>query len=325
MAHQLSAAVIGASGMGKHHAKWLDRLGCSMAAFAGTSPESVAATTEKLADLFGFGGTGYPSVDELLDSGRYDLINVCSPEQLHYDHFMAAVEHGAHVMCEKPLVWDPDLSADEMLRLGGEMVAAARQARRVAAINTQYVAGAEAYHAFMGNRGVEVGAPSSFFMQMESRGGPEGTDYEQIWIDLGSHPISVLVGFCGQGEMDESSASCSIERKCVEAEFDYVMAGGGTCRAHIVCRNRPEGELVRRFGINNVLVDYEGRNDENGIYRAWLSHDGDEHRAQDFVETSIERFVGAVRGDTPRPLATAAEGLENLKMQLVLLACADRR
>lgn len=324
MSGTLTAAVIGASGIGKHHAKWLHRLGCDVQAFAGTSPQSVAATTETLSDLFGFEGTGYASVQEMLDAGRCDVIGVCSPEHLHHDHVLAAIDHGAHVMCEKPLVFDHDLQADEMLAMAGEMVRAADEAGRVAAVNTQYVAAVDAYREFTDERGIDPGEPETFFMQMESRGGDGGTDFEQIFIDLGSHPLSVLMGFCGPGEMIADSASCTVERKRVEARFDYEMDGGGTCRARIVCQNRPEGELVRRFGINDVLVDYEGRNDEEGVYRAWLSRQGEEMCAQDFVETSVERFVAAVRGEADRPLATAADGLQNLRMQLALLETGQR-
>lgn len=324
MSPRLSAAVIGASGIGKHHAKWLAKLGCAVAGFAGTSPASVATTSAKLHELFGFEGTGYTSVDDLLEARRWDIISVCSPEELHHQHFLAALDHGAHVMVEKPLVYDGALSAEEMLAQGREMVEAAAHSGRVTAINTQYAAAVDAYRTFMQEQAIDPGPPETFFMQMESRGGPEGTDFEQIFVDLGSHPLSVLMGFCGPGEMDEASATCTVERKQVEARFDYVMADGRVCRAHIVCRNRPEGELVRRFGINDLLVDYEGRNDDSGIYRAWLSHDGEEVCAQDFMEASIERFVGTIRGDVERPLATVAEGLQNLQMQLRLLARAQR-
>lgn len=323
MAPDLTAAVIGASGIGKHHAKWFHRLGCSLEAFAGTSPESAAATAQNLAEMFGFEGEGYPSVQGMLDAGSYDLISIASPEHLHLEHFLAAIEHGAHVLCEKPLVYDASLSSDEMLAQARAMVDAAEAAGRVAAVNTQYVAGVDAYGAFMAERGIDPGAPRTFFMQMESRGGDEGTDYEQIFIDLGSHPLSVLMGFCGPGRMITEGASCVVEQKCVEADFDYEMAAGGICNAQIACRNRPEGDLVRRFGINDLLADYEGRNDDEGVYRAYLSHDGDEICSQDFMEHSIERFVAAVRNDTP-PLASVSDGLQNLQMQLALLDLARR-
>jgi predicted dehydrogenase len=324
MAPELTAAVIGASGIGKHHAKWFDRLGCRLEGFAGTSPESVAATSENLNAMFGFEGAGYPSAEEMLAAAHYDLISVCSPESLHYEHFMRAVDHGAHVMVEKPLVYDPDLDPSRMLAKGEQMVAAAEDAGRAAAINTQYVAAVGAYHGRLSEMGVDAGAPRTFFMQMESRGGDEGTDYEQIFVDLGSHPISVLMGFCGPGAMVEDSAVCTVEQKCVEAQFEYAMDCGGICQAQIVCRNRPEGDLVRRFGINDILVDYEGRNDDEGVYRAYLTYDGEESCHQDFMEKSLEQFVAAVRGDVQSPLATVADGLQNLQIQLTLLDSARR-
>ena len=235
MSESLRAAVIGASGIGKHHAKWLAYLGCRMDAFAGTSAESVAATSQSLRDLFGFEGEGYVGLDEMFAVGPWDVISVCSPEPLHHEHFLAAIEHGAHVMCEKPLVYDPELADEELLAMGEEMVTAARDAGTVTAVNTQYAAAAPAYYELLADRGIEVGPPTSFFMQMESRGGPEGTDYEDIWVDLGSHPLSVLMGFCGPGEMVSDSARCEVSQKRVEARFDYRPAEGPVCHAEIVC------------------------------------------------------------------------------------------
>ena len=54
----LRAAVIGARGIGKHHAKWLHYEGCDVVAFVGTSDETVIKTGEILRDLFGFEGRG---------------------------------------------------------------------------------------------------------------------------------------------------------------------------------------------------------------------------------------------------------------------------
>jgi predicted dehydrogenase len=330
MSTPLRAAVIGASGIGKHHAKWFAQLGCRMDAFAGTSPESVAATKQALTDLFGFQGEGYVGLEDLFAAGPYDVVSICSPEPLHHQHLLAAVEHGAHVMCEKALVYDPELDHDRLLAMGQEMVAAARDAGVVAAVNTQYVAAVAAYYDLLAHQGIEVGPPGarkrahSFFMQMESRGGPEGTNFEDIWLDLGSHPLSVLMAFCGPGEMVTESASCEISQKRVQATFDYRPADGPLCSAQIVCCNRPEGDLIRRLGINGLLADYEGRNDEQGIYRAYLSHEGAEIEAQDFVHTSIERFVQAARGDAEQPLATVEDGLANLATQLYLLGIGRR-
>ena len=44
---------------------------------------------------------------ELLDSGQLDGVIVCSPHHLHYQHALAALEAGLHVMVEKPVTLDP--------------------------------------------------------------------------------------------------------------------------------------------------------------------------------------------------------------------------
>lgn len=43
-----------------------------------------------------------------LDKNRVDYVSICSPNYLHYDHIMLAMEAGADVICEKPLVVNLD-------------------------------------------------------------------------------------------------------------------------------------------------------------------------------------------------------------------------
>jgi UDP-N-acetyl-2-amino-2-deoxyglucuronate dehydrogenase len=42
-----------------------------------------------------------------------DFVSICSPNHLHFEHISWALQHGAHVICEKPLVLDP-LQLDEL-------------------------------------------------------------------------------------------------------------------------------------------------------------------------------------------------------------------
>ncbi|MFQ6099362.1 MAG: Gfo/Idh/MocA family protein, partial [Armatimonadota bacterium] len=261
----------------------------------------------------------YCDVEEMLQRERPDLVSVCSPDNLHRDHAIAALRAGCHVMCEKPLVWDPQKAPEEMLRDAEQIVRTAQSEARLLAVNTQYVAGAEHYRRVIGPGDAPV---RTFFMQMESRGARGPVDFEQIWVDLSPHPISVLMGFVPDGRLDEDSIECIAERKRVRARFDYVHPAG-TCRAEIVVRNVPDGALTRRFGVNGVLVDYEGRNDENGVYCAYLTRDGVEDKTADFVQTSLTRFIEAARGKGP-PLATGEAGLENLRIQLAVLARSRR-
>lgn len=322
MASALRAAVIGASGIGKHHAKWFNALGCEVVGFAGTSPQSVAATAEVLRDLFGFSGRGYVGVEALLEAERPDLVAICSPPALHPQHFLSAVDAGCQILCEKPLVYDPRTADETLLHQADQMVVAADSAGLVAAINTQYVAAAEPYWELCSTAGAGV-SPASFqrfYMRMDSRGGKAGASGAKIWIDLASHPLSLLMRLAGQGQIVPGSEDCVQEASRVTARFAYAV-GDRRIDAHIEVCNVPQGALVRRFGVDDVLVDYEGRNDEQGVYAAYLRLGDRELKTTDFVQTSISRFVQAVRG-TGEPLASVADGRDNLRMQLQLLAAA---
>ncbi len=326
MSQPLRAVVIGASGMGKHHAKWLHQLGCAVVAFAGTSDESVARTRRVLQDIFPFAGTGYTDVAQMLATEQPDVVAIASPDELHYEHARLALKHGAHVICEKPLVQDWDKSSEQLLAEAGELARIAEKAGVVAAVNTQYVAAAEAYRDLAESVGVAelVSQPRSFFMQMESRGGAEGTDYEQIWIDLAPHPLSVLRALVGPGHTDSGSQSVCVARKWGDAHFDFLPDDGRSpVHAHILVRNVPEGPLTRRLGLNDLLADYEGRNNEEGTYASFMTLCGVEREYADFVKLSLTRFVGAIRGEG-QPLATFTDGVTDLERLLGLLETAER-
>lgn len=322
----MKAAVIGASGMGKHHAKWLHLLGCQVVAFVGTSPESVARTAEKLREIFPFEGRGYTDVAEMLNSEGPDVVAVCSPNELHYEHVRQVLASGAHVMCEKPLVHDWDKSDEQLLAEARELAQAAEQAGVVAAVNTQYVAAAECYRHLADLVGVGNLSryPHSFFMQMESRGGSGGTSYEQIWIDLALHPLSVLRALVGPGTIVQGSEVCRIAERWVDAWFDLQAEHGEEpARAHVLVRNVREGPLTRRLGVNDLLADYEGRADEEGAYASFMTLCGVEQKYTDFVQASLTRFLAAIRGEAP-PLSTFADGVTDLERLLGLLAASEK-
>lgn len=58
----------------------------------------------------------YDSVGELLEDGNIDLVVVNTPNYLHYEQTKAALEHGKHVLVEKPFVPDRK-QAEELFEL----------------------------------------------------------------------------------------------------------------------------------------------------------------------------------------------------------------
>jgi predicted dehydrogenase len=79
------------------------------------------AKAEKLATRFPVERV-YTDWRHMLETERPDVVSVCTPNALHEEQVIAALEHGAHVLCEKPLA----TSAPAAER----MFAAARRAGR---------------------------------------------------------------------------------------------------------------------------------------------------------------------------------------------------
>jgi predicted dehydrogenase len=321
---QPRVAVIGASGIGKHHGKWYSTEGCEVVAFVGSSPESVARTEDGMAHLFGFHGQGYTDVHRMLSEQNPHAVSVCSPHHLHRKHTLACLHAGAHVLCEKPLVWDVAESPQAMLADAESMISAAERAKLTLAVNTQYVAAITPYLALYEKHRGSPTATHRLDFRMESKGGASGPNqYDEIWIDLASHPLSLMLRLLPGAVFVNSAARCVIRRDEVAADFEMEMAGGERCPVTIELRNVYDGPMVRRFGANGFMVDLAGGNDERGIYRTHISAEGDRVVCEDLVHTSVRRFADAVRG-SGEPLVTAAEALTNLEIQLALLAAAHR-
>ena len=202
------------------------------------------------------------------------------------------------------------------------MVARTERPGRVTAVNLQYTAVPEAYYALCEQRGLDVDSPHRFFMHMDSR--RERNVYDVIWCELSPHCLSVMTAFCGPGKVVHSSIELLLgERQC-RACFLYERQAGGTCECELVVGTVLEGPLTRRFGLNGVLADYEGRNDESGVFRTYLSLEGLESDSEDLLYLSMRQMMLAATGQAPRPLATLAEGLSNEELQLEILGRGRR-
>ena len=320
----LRVAVIGASGIGQHHARWYDLSGCEVVAFAGTSKASCEHTRARLASYFGFRGRTYQDVEAMLREEAPDIVAVTSPYPMHKAHALAALEAGAHVLCEKPFCWDKNKDLDEILADGRAVVAKAKDAGRLLGVSAQYPAGIPHYRAFYDQVRGAWDDVTRITMEMEVKGRKGPKRYEEIWADVAPHALSLVIGFLPDGRMDTGTAVCEIGERENRARFDYVSPGG-RCAVDLVLRDIDEGIPARRFGVNGFMVDWEGYVDAGGIYRARLVHGGESLPCDDFLHILVEAFVSLVRGSGRRAVVSGREGLLGLEYQVELLRMARGR
>jgi predicted dehydrogenase len=201
---KLGFGLIGSGFMGRAHAIALRVVGTvyddiaapRCVSLADRDPGTAAAAAEDL----GFErGTG--DWRQLLDDPAIDVIDICTPNYLHYEMSRAALEAGKHVYCEKPLTLD----VAEAEALAG----LAHQSGKVHAVGLNYTTNPLIHTAREIIRAGEIGEPVAFSGRyfedyMASPDVPFSWRCERKFAgagalaDLGSHLINMVHYLLGQ-------------------------------------------------------------------------------------------------------------------------------
>ncbi len=310
-------AVIGARGIGKHHAKWWHAEGAEVCAFAGSSLGSLASTQQALAELFPFTGRAYADVAEMLDAERPDIVDVCSPPSLHYAHARQALEAGCNVLCEKPFVYDAALSNDELRAQARDLIAFAQSKELRLGVCTQYAAAARVFSRIWKER-----QPNEeiihYHGHLESPAKNRPPDPRRVWIDLSPHPLSVLLALEPEAEIVPETLRTTFEGYEATAEFDFRAPGGTTRHALIVTRNAVQPPLnVRHFKYNGYPFVVEGQNDADGVYCARIETPDGNSLEPDMMRALIRDFLNAA------PTTSHDAPFRNLDFMLRIMEAAE--
>lgn len=309
-------AVIGAGGIGKHHAKWWAIEGAEVCAFAGTSDESVARTRETLVGLFGFAGRGYTGVGAMLEAEGPEIVDVCTPPPCHAGHVRTAIEAGCDVLCEKPFVYDAALSREDLIAQAEELEALAEDKGRKLGVCTQYSVGARVFQRIWNERR-GGGVITQYHGHLESPAKGREPDPQRVWIDLSPHPISVLLNVIPGGEVDWDTLETRFEGYEAHAGFQVRSGSGAKVECTITTRNATDPPLnVRHFKFNGYPFVVEGQNDAEGVYCARIETPDGECLEPDMMRALIREFLAG------RPPVSAAESIRNLDIMLRILSAA---
>lgn len=318
----MRVAVAGASGIGKHHAKWFAAAGAEVVAFCGSSEVSARATKSVLTELFGFHGNAYSSFAEMMAREQADILDVCTPNALHFDCARTGLRNGCHVLCEKPLVWG-ESDSSRMLAQADQLVHEARDRGLLFAVCTQFVAALPLYQTIIQKPPIAPAEIVEFYAEMETMAPGRLRSAQDVWIDMAPHPLSLLLAWLPTGRVRDESIRVRFEgaQACAQFEFEHPE---GCCKAHIMVRDTPGETPVRRFGINGNIVECSGMPDATGKYVSVLRRGRDECRGQDFMSLLIEQFVRAIAvraiADRGVVLPTANDAAtDNLRLQLHIM------
>ncbi|HEX9793825.1 MAG TPA: Gfo/Idh/MocA family oxidoreductase [Planctomycetota bacterium] len=191
-------AVVGArrlrEGTGPFLARQCVAAGARLVAVVGTSTASARAAAEDCAAFAGAAPHACTSVAEAAGHGL-DAVVIASPAGTHGAHVEAALAHGLHVLCEKPLL-AADSDPPAMLRAHGDRVA--QLAARFAAAGLTLSENCQWPHTLAAFRALhpdfDPGAATRFRMELAPGSAHAGM---RRWSETASHPMSLLQAAAG--------------------------------------------------------------------------------------------------------------------------------
>ncbi len=135
----LRIGIIGArrhvQGLGPYLARYLAAAGAEICGIVGTTDRTLAEACQQLQTDYGLKVRGYLDMAQMIERERLEAVAICSPYRFHQAHLQTALAHRQHVLCEKPLVFQPDRDnvADAQVVVEGF-----RHAGRVLMVNHQW-------------------------------------------------------------------------------------------------------------------------------------------------------------------------------------------
>jgi predicted dehydrogenase len=292
----LPVGVVGVGSLGFHHARILREIpGADLVGVFDIAPARAAEVAEQL------GTEAYSSLEGLLS--RVEAAVIAVPTTFHAEVALAAIEHGVHLLIEKPLARSVE-EADRILDAAearGLLVATGHVERFNAAIRA-----VEGY----------LDAPGFIESHRLAPFGPRGTDVAVV-LDLMIHDIDLVLALTKRDVSRVDAVGVPVLTPSVDIANARIQFRGGAAAnitASRVSRERMRkirffqpsgyisldlaagtGEYLRlRRGIRFVEGMEIPTRLEELVERVEINGDGREP-----LRCELESFVSAVRGEAP--------------------------
>lgn len=306
----MKVAVVGArravQGIGGFVCRAFAAAGCEVAAIAGTSPASVEAARAELRAQHGLSPAGYTDVADMLARERPDALAVCSPTAVHRPALEAALAARVHVLCDKPLWWEPGDSRRPRAELEARVRALAqgfRDAGRLLELNAQWPATLPAYRALHPRA---PAAPRELGMLLSPI-----TSGTAMIVDAAPHLLSLLAATAGRGRVrDVRVQGLQGEDSAVlDLAFDWVHAGG-TTHARLALRRCERQPRPAGYGLDGCWAERQVTLPD---YRMELAEGGRSVPLPDPLDLHVAGFVARATAGEPTDVEGLVESLGNLR------------
>jgi predicted dehydrogenase len=299
MTSLLRAGVIGAGVFGGYHAaKWASFPGVALAAVLDPHPDRAQALAER------HGARAVADAAALFDA--VDMVSVASPAHTHAAWALKALKAGKPVYVEKPLAIDlaeADAIAGEAAR-GGLVVACGFLERAAFAALGLF----DVPEAPLSLEAVRLGVAS-----------PRNLDVSVV-LDLMIHDLDLALAL-GRGEpfAVEGEGACVANDQVDWARAEVTFDDGFIAAFHASrVAAAPERSMTLAYPSGTLKIDFLNGGFTNTTPFALDPEFAATPAGRDRLGASLHQFLRAVRGEVPRPLADAADGVRALDLALAV-------
>lgn len=108
MASKIRMAMLGTGGIaGKHATTFLNRSDVEIVALCDVTDQVMQAFMQRLNfEKFNAKPQTFTDPQVMYETAKPDAVTICTPHTLHFEQGMQALDHGCHVLMEKPMVTD---------------------------------------------------------------------------------------------------------------------------------------------------------------------------------------------------------------------------
>ena len=229
----LRVAILGASGIGRVHARLYHKLGAAVIAILCKSDVKAKKVAADLKSTFGIVVNPSSDINRILEEDL-DAISICTPPALHLQQIIAAFDKNIPVFCEKPLFWKKGYGSKEVME---KLKVLQRHPNRKLFVNTSNTVFIDAINKQIGT----VDFSKNFTFEFYTNGPLQGLD---IAIDLLPHGFSLLLHIFGKRKI--SKLNWTVGRNNFFCEFMY-----GGCNVSFDFREDINGPRHLLIGLDS--------------------------------------------------------------------------
>lgn len=299
MSEILRGGVIGAGVFGTYHARQYARLaGVALAGVLDPHPERAAALAMPL------GGRAFSDMDAFLEA--VDVVTIASPAPHHAEQALAAVKAGKSVYIEKPIATTVGDAAKvaEAAAANGAVVACGHQERVLFQVMGLFDIPAQPLrleavrHGTLSERSLDV----------------------SVVLDLMIHDLDLALSLSRAEPVTAEGEGAIVRSGAWDVARSEVTFDDGFTALFDVSRQALERKRTMKivYPSGELEIDFLTRAFRNTTGFPLNPDFAGTPAAQDTLGASIEAFLAAVRGQTPRPVVTAREAIRALDLALAV-------